>query len=134
MTSYAIHLKGADNQRMKLLVEFIKSLDFVQSVEEFQETVSDNVLATDTEGYMSFEQIKQTYPNEWILLANTQEEGMNILGGTVLLHESDKRQLALKGRDLIKNHTKTTHFYTGEFPKRRTIGLMRKIENEKISL
>lgn len=134
MTSYAIHLKGADNQRMKLLVEFIKSLDFVQSVEEFQETVSDNVLATDTEGYMSFEQIKQTYPNEWILLANTQEEGMNILCGTVLLHESDKRQLALKGRDLIKNHTKTTQFYTGEFPKRRTIGLMRKIENERISL
>lgn len=134
MTSYAIHLKGADNQRMKLLVEFIKSLDFVQSVEEFQETVSDNVLATDTEGYMSFEQIKQTYPNEWILLANTQQEGMNILCGTVLLHESDKRQLALKGRDLIKNHTKTTHFYTGEFPKRRTIGLMRKIENERISI
>ena len=83
---------------------------------------------------MSFEEIKQNYPDEWILLANTQKEGMNILGGTVLLHDSDKRQLAIKGRDLIKNHTKTTHFYTGDIPKRRTIGLMRKIENEKISI
>jgi translation elongation factor EF-Ts len=134
MTTYAIHLKSSDNNKIRLLVEFIKSLDFVQSVEEFKESTSDIVLHNVTEGYATFEQIKQQYPNEWVLLADAQMDGINILGGKVLLHESDKRNLALKGRDLIKNHTKTTHFYTGDLPKRRTIGLMRKIENEKIPL
>ena len=83
----------------------------------------------DTEGYLSIENIKKQYPDEWVLLANPQIEGMKVLGGTVIVHKKDKREMALEGRDIIKNYESVTHMYTGEIPKRATIGLMRRISH-----
>jgi hypothetical protein len=80
----------------------------------------------DTEGYLSIETIKKHYPNEWVLVASAQKEGIKIVGGIVLAHNADKRLMALEGRDLIKNHASTTHFYTGEMPKYAQIGIIKK--------
>ncbi len=74
--------------------------------------------------YLPIERIKELYPNQWVLLANTQAKGMNILGGCVILNTPDKHQLALEGRDLVKQYTQVRHFYTGELPKRKHIGLL----------
>lgn len=83
--------------------------------------------SVDTEGYLSIEIIKKRYPNEWILVASPQKEGIKIVGGIVLAHNADKRLMALEGRDLIKNHAATAHFYTGEMPKYAKIGVIRKV-------
>jgi hypothetical protein len=81
----------------------------------------------DTEGYLPIEMIKKLYPNEWVLVDSPQKKGTKIIGGTVLVHHADKRQMALQGRDLIKNYPSATHFYTGEMPHYAKIGIIKKI-------
>ena len=81
----------------------------------------------DTEGYLPMEAIKKLYPNEWILVTSPKKEGTKIIGGTVLVHDADKRLMALQGRDLIKNHPSATHFYTGEIPHIAKIGVIKKV-------
>jgi hypothetical protein len=81
----------------------------------------------DTEGYLSIEVIKKRYPNQWVFVASPQKEGIEIVGGIVLAHNTDKRLMALEGRDLIKNYPSTAHFYTGEMPKYAKIGIIKKI-------
>ena len=128
-TIYAIEFNESEQQRVKKLLDYVQSLDFVRSVKAFSE--ADNVLempaSAPVEGYLTIDDIKKLYPNEWILIAYTRKNGPHILGGKVLLHEADKRNLALKGRDLIRQFPDVNHFYTGEFPKRARIGLLKKL-------
>ena len=84
----------------------MRSLDFVQNIKEKE---FDN-------RYLSLNEIRQIYPNQWVLLADTQVEGITILGGRVILNDSDKRQLALLGRELVKENNHVRHFYTGVRP------------------
>jgi hypothetical protein len=128
-TTYAIQFKETEQQRIQKLLDYVQSLDFVQSVKAFseEEAVVNAPISAPVEGYLTVEDIKRLYPNEWILIAHTRKDGAHILGGKILLHEADKRELALKGRDLIRQYPDVNHFYAGEFPARRRIGLLRKI-------
>ncbi len=78
--------------------------------------------STDNEGYLPIDTIKKLYPDEWILVASPKKEGTKVLGGTVLVHHTDKRLMALQARDLIINYPSATHFYTGEMLKYAKIG------------
>lgn len=80
---------------------------------------------------MSFEEMKVLYPNEWVLLGNPQRENGQVLGGVVLCHGKDKRNLVKNGRELIKGFDSATHIYTGEFPRNGKIGWIRRIEDLK---
>lgn len=128
-TTYAIEFKESEPQQIQKLLDFVQSLDFVRSVKAFSEENNEvNVpISAPVEGYLTTDAIKILHPNEWVLIAYTRKDATRILGGKVLLHESDKRNLALKGRDLIRQFPDVNHFYTGEFPKRAHIGLLRKI-------
>lgn len=128
-TTYAIQFKESEPQRIQKLLDYVQSLDFVQSVRAFseEEDIVDLSISASVEGYFSTEEIKQMYPNEWVLIANTRKNGSQILGGKILLHEADKRVLAIKGKDLIRQNPNVSHFYTGEFPVKAHIGLLRKI-------
>jgi hypothetical protein len=75
-------------------------------------------------GYFSVAQLKHLYPNEWLLLADTRMNELELLGGRVILRATDKRQLALQGRDLVKQYANVRHYYAGEVTPRRHIGLM----------
>ena len=77
---------------------------------------------------MSFEEMKVLYPNEWILLGNPQKEDGKVLGGIVLFHSKDKRELAKNGSELVNKFDSATHIYTGEFPKNDKIGIIRQVE------
>ena len=109
-----------------------KLLNFLKR-REISFTQTENNLAVvektgvNTEGYLSAEKIKQLYPNEWVFVASAQSNDNKITGGIVLIHHSDKREMALQAREIIKNHTDTAHFYTGEFPKIKHIGVLRKM-------
>lgn len=129
-TTVAVRFNTDDQSKIEPLLNFVKSLDLVSSVEVASEASDPS---TEAPGFapggrfLPVEEIQRLYPDEWVLLAEAKWEGVKILGGTVLLHESSKRDMALKGRDLIKMHKRTAHLYTGTFPKRPTIGLMRQI-------
>jgi hypothetical protein len=112
--TFSVEFKDAEHDQIKVWLDHLKSLDFIKVVKEKDET----------KAYLPIERIKQLYPNQWVLLADAQVDKMQILGGRVILNASDKHQLALNGRDLVKQHTQVRHFYTGELPHRKHIGLL----------
>lgn len=69
---------------------------------------------------ISFKNIKQLYPNEWVLIGNPTEKNGDIFG-EVIIHEKDKKQLVNKAvsSQIKKLYNKTILRFTGELP---TIG------------
>ena len=114
MTTFSVQFKDAEREQIKIWLDYLRSLDFIQAVKE----------KDDAKSYLSIEDIKQLYPNQWVLLADARAEGLHILGGRVILNAPDKHQLALNGRDLVKEHKQVRHFYTGEHPHQKHIGLI----------
>lgn len=131
MTQLVIDVpQNSDLEEILNLLNRLK-LSFTQTEAKPEVTAQNGV---DTEGYLSVETIKKLYPNEWVLVASAQRDETQVIGGIVLLHHPSKREMAIMGSKILKNHKKTAHFYTGEFPKMRHLGLFRKISTEKTSL
>jgi hypothetical protein len=78
--------------------------------------------------FLNIEEIKQRYPNEWVLLGNPNMDGVNVLGGIVVFHASTKQGL-LEGRDLLKRFDHSTWTYTGERQRgtRQWVGIFRQL-------
>ena len=108
MTTLSLELKEADSTQIQLWIDYLRSLDFVKAIKEKD--------VTRPSSYLPIDAIRQLHPNEWVLLADAQTDGVTLLGGRVILHHADKRQFALIGRDLVKQHTNVRHYYTGERP------------------
>lgn len=128
-STYSIKFKETDREKIEALIAFVKSLDFVQSVEVSAKKAvpkKNNSMSARPEGFLPVAEIRRLYPNEWVLLGNPVSEGGELLGGIVILHDPEKRGMALRGKGLIRDYEKATHFFTGELPKRPAIGLMRK--------
>lgn len=76
---------------------------------------------------LAFTEIKEKYPNQWVLLANPELSNPEILGsvvsklvsGIVLLASKDKREIGYKGRALRKDYNSVTCVYTGLIPQNR---------------
>lgn len=77
--------------------------------------------------YLNAQEITRRYPDEWILLADCRIEGTEIMGGRVLAHDADKRNLAMRAKDLTLPESPKTIFFTGQLPRRAKVGLMQKI-------
>ena len=69
----------------------------------------------------SIEDIKSSYPDEWIVMGNPEMDvyGQNILSGIVLYHGPDKRELAYRDKPLLKNYTKKAVFYNRVTPRQK---------------
>ena len=66
----------------------------------------------------SIEDIKSSYPDEWILLGNPEKDENNrTTSGVVLYHSPDKRELAYRDKPLLKNYGKTSHFFNRVTPR-----------------
>jgi hypothetical protein len=130
MSTYAISFKDADAEKVNRLVDFMRSLDFVDSVEPIQLGVANDVesIPESSEGFTSVVDLKKLYPDQWVLLANPRKKGTSLLGGIVLVHERDKKEFALKAKELIRAHPGATHFYTGETPRHAHAGLAKKTQ------
>ena len=81
----------------------------------------------DAGAFIPLATVKALYPDEWVLLANVEKRGMDLIGGQVVLHEKDKRTFALKAKALIQENKGLTHFFTGEPTRYGHIGLARKV-------
>jgi len=57
--------------------------------------------------------IKQSYPDEWILFGNPEidEKNQTILSGVVLYHSSDKKEVSYLGKPMTSGYNKTTLFF-----------------------
>ena len=80
---------------------------------------------------LTIDEIKTEFPNKWVLIGNPQMREGNFVGsilqkikaGLVLYSSSDKREIAYKTQELVKDVERFTCIYTGEIPKNRRFWL-----------
>ncbi|MCW3107202.1 MAG: hypothetical protein JWQ09_1708 [Segetibacter sp.] len=76
---------------------------------------------------ISFDQVKEMYPNEWVLLGNPEMQNTTILGGVVLYHSKDKKEVCYIGRDKTSGFSTVTIAYAGNLKQNRKIGILKRI-------
>lgn len=77
--------------------------------------------------FISFDKIKEMYPNEWVLLGNPEMKNTTILGGAVLYHSKDKKEVCYMGRETAKSFSKVTIAFTGDLKQYRKIGILQRL-------
>ena len=81
------------------------------------------------DSYVSIEDAKVLYPDEWLLLGNpvSDKNGLRTLGGYILYHSKDKKEVCYLGREKTEGYDQITLEFTGEIKKMRRLGLMRRL-------
>jgi hypothetical protein len=77
--------------------------------------------------YIGFEELKKQYPNEWVLLGNPEMHNTSVLGGVVLFHSKDKKEVCYIGRDKTADFSTVTIAFAGELKQQRKIGILKRI-------
>ncbi len=77
--------------------------------------------------FVTFDQLKQLYPDEWILLGDPEMQNTTVLGGTVLYHSKDKKEVCYIGRDKTGNFSKVTIAFAGDLKQIRKIGILKRL-------
>ena len=80
---------------------------------------------------LTIDQIRTTYPEEWVLVGNPTLGDSDQVGsivsklqsGIVLYHSKDKREIAYKAKELTQDVERFTCIFTGEMPKNRRFWL-----------
>jgi hypothetical protein len=77
--------------------------------------------------YLTFDEIKQRYPNEWVLLGNLKSNDLDVLGGIVLFHSFHKKEVFVEGKEKIKPYALSTLVYAGDLKPMRRLGILRRL-------
>ena len=77
--------------------------------------------------FVPIDELKKIYPDEWILLGNPEIKNTNVLGGVVLYHSKDKKEVCYIGRDKTANYDTVTIAYAGNLKQHRKIGILKRI-------
>jgi hypothetical protein len=80
---------------------------------------------------LSFEDIKQLYPDEWVLIGDPELRNPEIneaivhkiVSGVVLLHSKDKREIGYKAKAVKNGFAHYTCVFIGEPPRNRRFWL-----------
>ena len=72
--------------------------------------------------YQTIQQIKKQFPDEWVLLGNPKMEETTVLGGVVVYHSKNKKDL-LNGKDLLTPFELSTWVFTGDLERDRKLWL-----------
>ena len=75
----------------------------------------------------SYKLIQQRFPNEWVLLGNPKSENGVVLGGVVLYHSTDKKEVCYLGKEKTNGFDRIRLVYTGELKAMRRIGIMKRL-------
>jgi hypothetical protein len=75
---------------------------------------------------MNYSEIKDKFPDEWVLMANPTYNNLEIINGIILYHSKDKREVCYKGRDKTTDFDRIIIVYTGNILSKRKIGIMKK--------
>ena len=70
---------------------------------------------------ITIDEVKKSYPDEWILLGNPEinEQKQAILSGVLLYHSPDKREVCYLGRPLTKDYKTTAMFFNRVTPRKK---------------
>lgn len=76
---------------------------------------------------LTIEEIRQQYPDQWVLIGNPELKDSailepivyKILRGVVLLANKNKRELSVLAKDARQGYDSISCIWTGEFPKNR---------------
>ncbi len=77
--------------------------------------------------YISFEELKKQYPDEWVLLGNPEIKNTAVLGGVVLYHSKDKKEVCYIGRDKTADFSTVTIAFAGDLKQQRKVGILQRI-------
>lgn len=77
--------------------------------------------------YISFHQAKQMFPDEWVLFGNPEMDNTTVLGGIVLYHSKDKKEVCYIGKDKTNDYKTVTIAFTGNIKRHRKIGIFIKL-------
>lgn len=77
--------------------------------------------------YLALDELKTLYPDEWILLGNPKMNNTLVLGGVVLYHSKDKKEVCYIGRDKTADYSTVTIAFAGDLKQHRKIGLLKRI-------
>jgi hypothetical protein len=77
--------------------------------------------------YMGFTELKKLYPNEWVLLGKPEMKNTSVLGGIVLYHSKDKKEVCYIGRDKTENYSTVSIAFAGDLAQHRKIGTLKRL-------
>lgn len=77
--------------------------------------------------YITFDELKKLYPDEWVLLAEPKMKNTSVLGGIVLYHSKDKKEVCYIGRDKTKDYSTVTIAFAGDLKQYRKLGILKRI-------
>ena len=77
--------------------------------------------------FITFDQVKKLYPDEWVLLGNPEMKNTSVVGGIVLYHSKDKKEVCYIGRDKTTDFAKVTIAFAGDLHQNRKIGILRRL-------
>ena len=77
--------------------------------------------------FIAFDELKKLYPDEWVLLADPEMKNTSVLGGVVLYHSKDKKEVCYIGRDKTADYSSVTIAFAGDLKQHRKIGILKRI-------
>ncbi len=77
--------------------------------------------------YIAFDELKKLYPDEWVLLADPEMKNTSVLGGVVLYHSKDKKEVCYIGRDKTADYSTVTIAFAGDIKQHRKIGILKRL-------
>ncbi len=77
--------------------------------------------------FLTIDELKRLYPNEWVLLGNPEMHNTTILGGILLFHSKDKKEVCYIGRDKTEGYPSVTITFAGDLKQNRKIGILRRL-------
>ena len=73
--------------------------------------------------FISIEELRKSYPDEWVLLGDPEIQNTTVLGGVVLYHSKDKKEVCYIGRDKTAGYSTVTIAFAGDLKQNRKIGI-----------
>ena len=77
--------------------------------------------------YIAFDEVKKRYPDEWVLLGEPEMKNTSVLGGIVLYHSKDKKEVCYIGRDKVADYSTVTIAFAGDLKQHRKIGILKRL-------
>lgn len=77
--------------------------------------------------YLTLDELKKIYPDEWVLLGNPKMKNTSVLGGIVLYHSKDKKEVCYIGRDKTAEYSTVTIAFAGNLKQNRRVGILKRI-------
>lgn len=78
---------------------------------------------------MTWSEICQTHPNEWVAVADYKREGPVEVSGVVIAHAPERAQFYSSSEQTLKKHARVALRYTGELVQESDIPLLWQISH-----